>query len=133
MTKYNQLVSLLLTDPSSEEAPSLVKLYTWVIVLSESVSLLDKTCAALVDALLHIDWATRDNTFAVTYMQFLQHLVSAQSFYTGAVIDSLVGGLHYRMLPISCFYIFLLMDRVSRFKDAITCKGATIRSIRSEP
>ena len=102
-----------MTDPSSEEAPSLVKLYTWVIVLSESVSLLDKTCAALVDALLHIDWATRDNTFATTYMQFLQHLVSAQSFYTGAVVDSLIAGLHYRMLSSYTFtLLFLLMDMI---------------------
>lgn len=90
-----------MTDPSSEEAPPLVKLYTWVVVLSESVSSLDKTCAALVDALLHIDWATRDNTFASTFIQFLQNLVSAHSFYTRAVIDSLIGGLHYRTLSMT--------------------------------
>lgn len=90
-----------MTDPSSEEAPPLVKLYTWVIVLSESVSCLDKTCAALVDALLHIDWAPRDNTFASAYMKFLEHLVSAQSLYAGAVVDSLIGGLHYRMLSMT--------------------------------
>ncbi|KAI9321833.1 RNA polymerase I-specific transcription initiation factor RRN3-domain-containing protein [Dichotomocladium elegans] len=100
MFRYNQLVAMLLTESDNEDAPSPVKLYVWVVMLNQSVSKLDKTCATLVDAALRLDWAVRDTTFAEAYVEFIKNLVSAHAFYVVPVLDSLVSHFLYReVLP----------------------------------
>lgn len=83
-------------DPSSPEAPSTLKLYAWIVVLSQSVSLLDKSCATLVEAALQVDWSFRNKAFVNAYIDFLENLVSAHAFYVMPVLNSLVQGFRYR-------------------------------------
>ncbi|KAG1051798.1 hypothetical protein G6F46_009018 [Rhizopus delemar] len=99
-SRYNELVELLSKDPSSPEAPSTLKLYTWIVVLSQSVSQLDKSCASLVESALLIDWSFRNRGFVNAYIDFLENLVSAHAFYVVPVLNSLVQGFRYRnVLP----------------------------------
>jgi RNA polymerase I-specific transcription initiation factor RRN3 len=95
-SRYNELVELLSKDPSSPEAPSTLKLYTWIVVLSQSVSQLDKSCASLVESALLIDWSFRNRGFVNAYIDFLENLVSAHAFYVVPVLNSLVQGFRYR-------------------------------------
>ncbi|KAG0171845.1 hypothetical protein DFQ28_008600 [Apophysomyces sp. BC1034] len=94
--RYNELISLLTKSPSQSEALSPQKLYVWILVLSQSVSLLDKSCASLVDAILRVDWAVRNRSFADAFINFLENLVSAHSVYVVPVLNTLVTGLRYR-------------------------------------
>ncbi|GAN08251.1 RNA polymerase I-specific transcription initiation factor RRN3 [Mucor ambiguus] len=95
-TRYNELVEILGRDPSSPEAPSTLKLYTWIVVLSQSVSLLDKSCATLVEAALMVDWSFRNRAFVNAYIDFLENLVSAHAFYVVPILNTLVQGFRYR-------------------------------------
>ncbi|KAI7867022.1 RNA polymerase I-specific transcription initiation factor RRN3 [Spinellus fusiger] len=83
-------------DPSHPEAPSTLRLYVWIIVLSQSVSLLDKTCASLVEAALKVDWAVRNRMFVDAYIDLLENLVSAHSIYVVPIVNGLVGGFKFR-------------------------------------
>ncbi|KAI9245559.1 RNA polymerase I-specific transcription initiation factor RRN3 [Phascolomyces articulosus] len=94
--RYDELVSLLLTDPNHVNAPSTLKLYLWIQILSENVSRLDKSCATLVEAILDIDWGFRETKFAEVYVAFLEHLVTAHAFYVVPVLRQLVKGFSYR-------------------------------------
>ncbi|KAI8137018.1 RNA polymerase I-specific transcription initiation factor RRN3 [Fennellomyces sp. T-0311] len=85
-----------MTGPSQANAPSTLKLYLWILVLSESVSQLDRSCATLVEAILHVDWAFREAKFADAYVAFLQNLVSAHAFYVVPVMHAFVKGFRYR-------------------------------------
>ncbi|KAI9487923.1 RNA polymerase I-specific transcription initiation factor RRN3-domain-containing protein [Zychaea mexicana] len=96
LKRYEELASLLLTDPNHADAPSALKLFLWIQILSENVSQLDKSCATLVEAVLNIDWAFREDKFADAYVAFLEHLVSAHAFYVVPVIRKLVKGFGYR-------------------------------------
>ncbi|KAI8365984.1 RNA polymerase I-specific transcription initiation factor RRN3 [Radiomyces spectabilis] len=84
-------------DPNQDAAPSTAKLYIWISVLSQCVSQLDKSCATLVEATLHIDWAVRPRNFVDVYIDFLENLVSAHAFYVVPVLNMLVTGMKYRM------------------------------------
>ncbi|KAG2227493.1 hypothetical protein INT45_007519 [Circinella minor] len=95
--RYDELVSLLLTDPNHVNAPSTLKLYLWIQILSENVSRLDKSCATLVEAVLDIDWAFRETKFAEVYVAFLEHLVTAHAFYVVPVLRKLIKGFKYRL------------------------------------
>ncbi|EPB87298.1 hypothetical protein HMPREF1544_05919 [Mucor circinelloides 1006PhL] len=95
-TRYNELVEILGRDPTSPEAPSTLKLYTWIVVLSQSVSLLDKSCATLVEAALMVDWSFRNRAFVNAYIDFLENLVSAHAFYVVPILNALVQGFRYR-------------------------------------
>ncbi|KAI8368545.1 RNA polymerase I-specific transcription initiation factor RRN3 [Blakeslea trispora] len=95
-SRYNELVETLNRDPNSSEAPSTLKLYTWIIVLSQSVSLLDKSCSTLVEAALQVDWSFRNRAFVNAYIDFLENLVSAHAFYVVPILNSLVEGFRYR-------------------------------------
>ncbi|KAG1467765.1 hypothetical protein G6F56_004228 [Rhizopus delemar] len=95
-SRYNELVEILSRDPSSPEAPSTLKLYTWIVVLSQSVSQLDKSCATLVDSALEIDWSYHNRGFVNVYIDFLENLVSAHAFYAVPVLNSIVQGFKFR-------------------------------------
>ncbi|GAA5801802.1 RNA polymerase I-specific transcription initiation factor RRN3 [Helicostylum pulchrum] len=96
-TRYNELVEILSKDPASPDAPSTLKLYTWIVVLSQCVSLLDKSCATLVEAALQIDWSFRNRSFVNSYIDFLENLVSAHAFYVVPILNSIVQGFRYRL------------------------------------
>ncbi|RCH99074.1 hypothetical protein CU098_010364, partial [Rhizopus stolonifer] len=96
-SRYNELVETLNRDPSGPEAPSTLKLYTWIVVLSQSVSLLDKSCSTLVEAALQVDWSFRNRGFVNAYIGFLENLVSAHAFYVVPILNSLVEGFRYRL------------------------------------
>lgn len=90
-------MEILAKDPSHPEAPSTLKLYTWIVVLTKSVSQLDKSCATLVEAALQIDWTFRNRSFVNAYIDFLEHLASAHAFYVVPILNSLVHGFRYRL------------------------------------
>ncbi|KAI8884131.1 RNA polymerase I-specific transcription initiation factor RRN3 [Backusella circina FSU 941] len=96
--RYNELIEILTRDPSNPEAPSTLKLYIWITVLTQSVSLLDKSCSSLVEAILQIDWSFRSQTFVNAYVYLLKTLVSAHAFYIVPVLNSLVQGFRYRSI-----------------------------------
>ncbi|KAI9362771.1 RNA polymerase I-specific transcription initiation factor RRN3 [Pilaira anomala] len=96
-SRYNELVEILSKDPSSPDAPSTLKLFTWIVVLSQCVSLLDKSCATLVEAALQIDWSFRNRAFVNAYIDFLENLVSAHAFYVVPILNSLAQGFRYRL------------------------------------
>lgn len=93
-------MEILAKDPSHPEAPSTLKLYTWIVVLTKSVSQLDKSCATLVEAALQIDWSFRNRSFVNAYIDFLEHLASAHAFYVVPILNSLVHGFRYRKLDV---------------------------------
>ncbi|KAI9279832.1 RNA polymerase I-specific transcription initiation factor RRN3 [Sporodiniella umbellata] len=95
-SRYNELIETLNRDPSSPDAPSTLKLYTWVIVLSQSVSQLDKSCASLVESALGIDWSFRNRGFVDAYIDFLENLVSAHAFYAVPVLNVITQGFRFR-------------------------------------
>ncbi|KAI7888754.1 RNA polymerase I-specific transcription initiation factor RRN3 [Mucor mucedo] len=96
-SRYNELVEILSRDPSSPEAPSTLKLFTWIVVLSQCVSLLDKSCATLVEAALQVDWSFRNRAFVNAYIDFLENLVSAHAFYVVPILNTVVQGFRYRV------------------------------------
>lgn len=85
-----------MTDQSQPEAPSPLKFYVWIVVLTQCVSRLGKSASALVEALLRIDWAVQDNAFVDAYIGFLENLVSAHAFYAAPVLNAIVRGFRYR-------------------------------------
>lgn len=106
MNRYNELIEILTRDPSNPEAPSTLKLHIWITVLTQSVSLLDKSSTGLVEAILQIDWSFRSQNFVTMYIHFLKNLVSAHAFYIVPVLNSLVQGFRYRMFLLNNNHLF---------------------------
>jgi RNA polymerase I-specific transcription initiation factor RRN3 len=106
VNRYNELIEILTRDPSNPEAPSTLKLHIWITVLTQSVSLLDKSSTGLVEAILQIDWSFRSQNFVTMYIHFLKNLVSAHAFYIVPVLNSLVQGFRYRMFLLNNNHLF---------------------------
>ncbi|OAD70401.1 hypothetical protein PHYBLDRAFT_70681 [Phycomyces blakesleeanus NRRL 1555(-)] len=113
LTRYNELISILSIDPSNPEAPSALKLYVWISVLSQSVSQLDKSCSGLIEAILKVDWAVRTRTFVDAYIDLLENIVSAHAVYVVPVINTLVSGLRFRynLPPYNCVSRTVIYER----------------------
>jgi RNA polymerase I-specific transcription initiation factor RRN3 len=60
------------------------------------VSQLDRRHAALVNAILSLQWAPADYSFVESYVSFIGLLLSAQAQYGTAVLEKAVDGLTHR-------------------------------------
>lgn len=117
------MVEILGRDPTSPEAPSTLKLYTWIVVLSQSVSLLDKSCATLVEAALMVDWSFRNRAFVNAYIDFLENLVSAHAFYVVPILNALVQGFRYRKFLMKLIIAF---TKLLHFLGLHVPEGSTV-------
>lgn len=60
------------------------------------VSHLDRRHAALVNAIISLQWASADYSFVKSYVSFIGLLLSAQTQYGTAVLEKAVDGLSHR-------------------------------------
>ncbi|KAF9973414.1 hypothetical protein BGZ73_003331 [Actinomortierella ambigua] len=93
-TPYEELISQLTTTKPAPLPPS--KLLQWIQALLQCISLLDKTCQSLIEALLQLDWTTQDDVFVQYYVSFMGNIVSAHPIYLTPVMSMLVGRFRQR-------------------------------------
>ncbi|KAF9580611.1 hypothetical protein BGW38_002672 [Lunasporangiospora selenospora] len=92
--QYEELIVQLTT---TKPAPlSSAKLLQWTQALSQCISLFDKSCSALIDAMLQLDWISQDDNFVQYYLTFMGNVVSAHAFYVIPVQSMLVKKLSSR-------------------------------------
>ncbi|KAL8733273.1 MAG: hypothetical protein Q9181_003649 [Wetmoreana brouardii] len=75
-------------DKQDEASPTTVKNHT--AALLSNVSLLNKSCADLVHAVLGSDWLGRSEDYVHLFVQFLANLVAAQGLFLPEVLRMLV-------------------------------------------
>ena len=63
----------------------------YLLALSSSAALLNRSCSGLVGAILGCEWIGRDEGFVKTYVHFLGSFASAQGLYVGSILGMLVG------------------------------------------
>jgi RNA polymerase I-specific transcription initiation factor RRN3 len=101
---FEELIAQLTVTKPAPLTPT--KLLQWVQALTQCISLLDKTCTVLIDAILQIDWVGQDDIFVQNYISFLGHVVSAHAFYVVPVQSMLVKKLTHRThLSCCCVYV----------------------------
>ncbi|KAF9290499.1 hypothetical protein BGZ68_006873 [Mortierella alpina] len=91
---FEELIAQLTVTKPAPLTPA--KQLQWVQALSQCISLVDKSCTALIDAMLQIDWTIQEDTFVQHYIAFLGNVVSAHAFYVVPVQDMLVKKLTTR-------------------------------------
>ncbi|KAI1300548.1 hypothetical protein EDD11_006093 [Mortierella claussenii] len=91
---FEELIAQLTVSKPAPLTPA--KLLQWIQAMSQCISLLDKSCTALIDAMLQIDWVVQDDVFVQYYLSFLGNVVSAHAFYVVAVQSMLVKKLTTR-------------------------------------
>ncbi|KAF9903297.1 hypothetical protein EC991_003989 [Linnemannia zychae] len=95
--KYEELITQLTMTKPSPLTPA--KMLQWIQALSQCISLLDKSCSSLIEAMLQIDWLIQDDVFVQYFMTFLGNVVSAHAFYVVPVQTMLVHKLTNRYRP----------------------------------
>ncbi|KAF9288241.1 hypothetical protein BGZ88_008257 [Linnemannia elongata] len=95
--KYEELIAQLTMTKPSPMTPT--KMLQWIQALSQCISLLDKSCVALIETMLQIDWLIQEDVFVQYYMSFLGNVVSAHAFYVVPVQSMLVQKLTHRYKP----------------------------------
>jgi RNA polymerase I-specific transcription initiation factor RRN3 len=97
ITCYEELRHKFQADPADvdegSKPPSSQELQMTLSALTNVVSRLDNSCAALVKDIIACSWVGRDGMFVSAYVRFLGNLVSAHANYMGAVTKMLVGDL----------------------------------------
>ncbi|KAF9173728.1 hypothetical protein BGX21_006409 [Mortierella sp. AD011] len=96
-TPYEELIAQLTVSKPEPLTPT--KLLQWIQAMSQCISLLDKSCSTLIDAMLQINWIAQDDVFVQYYMSFLGNVVSAHAFYVVPVQSMLVKKLIMRHRP----------------------------------
>ncbi|KAG0347858.1 hypothetical protein BG004_006731 [Podila humilis] len=91
---YEDLIAQLTVTKPAPLTPA--KLLQWTQALSQCISVIDKSCASLIDAMLQIDWLGQDDNFVQYYLSFLGNVVSAQAVYVVPVQCMLVKKLVHR-------------------------------------
>ncbi|KAG0319399.1 hypothetical protein BGZ99_005132 [Dissophora globulifera] len=94
---FEELITQLTVSKPAPLTPA--KLLQWIQAMSQCISLLDKSCTALIDAMLQIDWIIQDDVFVQYYLVFLGNVVSAHAFYVVPVQSMLVKKLTTRYRP----------------------------------
>ncbi|KAG0320571.1 hypothetical protein BG000_003517 [Podila horticola] len=94
---YEDLIAQLTVTKPAPLTPA--KLLQWIQALSQCISVIDKSCSALIDAMLQIDWLSQDDVFVQYYLSFLGNMVSAHAFYVVPVQSMLVKKLVHRHKP----------------------------------
>ena len=97
---------------SEDSSAARIETKTYLIALTNYVSLLDKGCAGLVKTILACEWMGRDEGFVKAYVNFLGNLASAQGLYVGMVLGMLVGHFTGSMLPLHLFQTPLTVGEV---------------------
>ncbi|KAG0290015.1 hypothetical protein BGZ96_006513 [Linnemannia gamsii] len=95
--KFEELIAQLTVTKPSPLSPA--KMLQWIQALSQCISLLDKSCVDLIEAMLQIDWLIQEDVFVQYYMSFLGNVVSAHAFYVVPVQSMLVQKLTHRYKP----------------------------------
>ncbi|KAF9990780.1 hypothetical protein BGZ75_010035 [Mortierella antarctica] len=91
---FEELIAQLTVTKPAPLTPA--KQLQWIQALSQCISLVDKSCTALIDAMLQIDWTIQEDVFVQHYIAFLGNVVSAHAFYVVPVQDMLVKKLTTR-------------------------------------
>ncbi|CAO3563500.1 unnamed protein product [Mortierella alpina] len=91
---FEELIAQLTVTKPAPLTPA--KQLQWIQALSQCISLVDKSCTALIDAMLQIDWTIQEDMFVQHYIAFLGNVVSAHAFYVVPVQDMLVKKLTTR-------------------------------------
>ncbi|KAF8974886.1 hypothetical protein BGZ46_009641, partial [Entomortierella lignicola] len=94
---YEELIAQLTISKPEPLTPT--KLLQWIQAMSQCISLLDKSCSALIEAMLQINWIVQDDVFVQYYMSFLGNVVSAHAFYVVPVQSMLVKKFTTRHRP----------------------------------
>ncbi|KAF9916002.1 hypothetical protein BX616_004865 [Lobosporangium transversale] len=96
---YEELIAQLTVSKPVPRTPA--KLLQWIQAMSQCISLLDKSCISLIDAMLQIDWIVQDDNFVQHYLSFLGNAVSAHAVYVVPVQSMLVKRLttRYKVSP----------------------------------
>jgi RNA polymerase I-specific transcription initiation factor RRN3 len=94
---YEQLVEVFAADGRQERGgevtPTVRTLRNYVLALLGDTTRLNRSCGALVTAVLQSNWVSKDENFVSIFVQFLGNLVSAQGAWLGDVLRVLVGHL----------------------------------------
>ncbi|KAI9760078.1 MAG: hypothetical protein M4579_001911 [Chaenotheca gracillima] len=91
--EYDRLKEVFTTSAEEQDAPTATTVRNHVLALMSNVSLLNKQCSGLVNAVLQSDWLGRDDAFVGLYIRFLGSLLSAQGSYLGSVMAMLISKL----------------------------------------
>ncbi|KAH0550915.1 hypothetical protein GP486_007721 [Trichoglossum hirsutum] len=94
---YERIMEIFTAKHNADDAPSPTAIKNYLLALLGSVSLLKRSCASLVHAVLDFQWLGRDDAFVALYVRFLGTLVSAKGNYVGSVLRML-----YHRQPAAC-------------------------------
>ncbi|KAI9806864.1 MAG: hypothetical protein M1833_002521 [Piccolia ochrophora] len=92
-TAYDRVREVFLMDAAEEGAPSPATKKNYLLAALSNISLLNKSCSGLVNAILESDWLGRDEAFIALFIRFLGILVSAQGSHLGPALATLVANL----------------------------------------
>ena len=73
----------------------------WIAALSHTVSRLERTHSALVEALVNMPWTTLDSATVKSYTVFIGMLLSARPEYLSLVLGKIAQGFTHRASPSS--------------------------------
>ncbi|KAF9356451.1 hypothetical protein BGX34_009930 [Mortierella sp. NVP85] len=96
---FEELIAQLTVTKPAPLTPA--KMLQWIQAMSQCISLIDKSCSALIDAMLQVNWVVQDDEFVQYYTSFLGNVVSAHAFYVVPVQSMLVKKLTNRQRPSS--------------------------------
>ncbi|KAJ3071539.1 hypothetical protein HDU98_005163 [Podochytrium sp. JEL0797] len=122
-TRFDSIIRLL-APPKGKAAPCLTpdELYQWVAALSHYVSKMQASAASLIDAILSIDWVSRDDKFVAEYRHLLENLVSANASFVQPVLRMLISS--FRAVPLknaSPAHLSVKFDHIHTILGGILC------------
>jgi RNA polymerase I-specific transcription initiation factor RRN3 len=99
---YEKVKQIFTADPTKENTPSQKAVHAHLQAILAHISSLDKSCNALVNAVLFCEWAGRDESFVKLYIKVLGNLAAAKSGFLGKILHTIVdllGEQRTRRLP----------------------------------
>ncbi|KAL8734149.1 MAG: hypothetical protein Q9166_001634 [cf. Caloplaca sp. 2 TL-2023] len=89
-TGYDRMKAIYIPAEDDQDEPSFATVRNHTAALLSNVSMLNKSCADLVHAVLSSDWLGRSEEYVHLFTQFLANLVSTQALYLPDVLRMLV-------------------------------------------
>ncbi|KAJ7284160.1 RNA polymerase I-specific transcription initiation factor RRN3 [Mycena rebaudengoi] len=86
----------LVNQFSAKATPQPAQLRLWISALSHVVSRLERTHAALVQAVVSMPWTTMDSATVKSYTVFIGMLLSARPEYLSLVLEKITHGFTYQ-------------------------------------
>ncbi|KAF9161098.1 hypothetical protein DFQ26_004883 [Actinomortierella ambigua] len=114
---YEELISQLTTTKPSPLPAS--KLLQWIQALLQCISLLDKTCQSLIEAILQLDWTIQDESFVQYYISFMGNIVSAHPIYLTPAMSMLVSRFRQRSISRSAEHSVTPQRQFDRVHQAL--------------